>query len=213
MPLETQVKLLRVLQEKEFERVGGTELIRTDVRVIAATNKNLEEAIKRGDFREDLFFRLNVVPIQVPPLRVRKEDIEKLELHFLHRYSLESNKKVARVDKKALELMTRYPWPGNVRELENAIQRAVVLSDGDTLYPSNLPLDIQTHQKEDLLNVLPEDATLTERVENYEKELILKALEKAGRVQTQAAKMLGINRTALIYKLKKYALLSEKDVE
>jgi len=117
------------------------------------------------------------------------------------------------VDKKALELMTRYPWPGNVRELENAIQRAVVLSDGDTLYPSNLPLDIQTHQKEDLLNVLPEDASLTERVENYEKELILKALEKAGRVQTQAAKMLGINRTALIYKLKKYALLSEKDVE
>lgn len=211
--LSTQVKLLRVLQEKEFERVGGTELIRADVRVIAATNKNLEEAIRRGEFREDLFFRLNVVPIVVPPLRNRREDIEKLAYHFLSRYSQESNKRVARIDRKALDLMARYPWPGNVRELENAIQRAVVLSDTETLFPSNLPLDIQTYQKEDLLTVLPEDASLTDRVENYEKELILKALEKSGHVQTQAAKILGINRTALIYKLKKYGLLTDKEGE
>ena len=125
----TQVKLLRVLQEKEFERVGGSESIKADVRVIAATNKNLEEAIKKGTFREDLFFRLNVVPIFVPPLRERKEDVERLASHFLTRYSLEANKKINKIEKKALELMSRYNWPGNVRELENAIQRAVVLAD------------------------------------------------------------------------------------
>jgi DNA-binding NtrC family response regulator len=209
----TQVKLLRVLQEKEFERVGGTEVIRSDVRVIAATNKNLEEAIRKGGFREDLFFRLNVVPIIVPPLRERREDVEKLAYHFLHRYSLEANKKIIKIEKRALELMARYHWPGNVRELENAIQRAVVLSDGDTIYPSNMPLDIQTQSKEQAFSVLAEDATLTDRVENYEKELILKALEKSGHVQTQAAKTLGINRTALIYKLKKYGLITDKGEE
>ncbi len=207
--LATQVKLLRVLQEKEFERVGGTESIRSDVRVIAATNKNLEEAIKKGQFREDLFFRLNVVPIHVPPLRERKEDIERLAVHFLNRYSLEANKKISKIDRKAIDLMARYNWPGNVRELENAVQRAVVLADADTIYPSNLPLDIQTFQKDEYLHVLKEDASLTEKVENYEKELILKAMEKADHVQTKAAKLLDINRTALIYKLKKYGLLSE----
>jgi transcriptional regulator with PAS, ATPase and Fis domain len=207
--LSTQVKLLRVLQEKEFERVGGTESIKSDVRVIAATNKNLEEAIKKGQFREDLFFRLNVIPIQVPPLRERREDIERLALHFLARYSQETNKRITKMDKKALELLGRYNWPGNVRELENAIQRAVVLADPDTIFPSNLPLDIQTFQKDDLLHQLRDDASLTEKVENYEKELILKAMEKAGHVQTKAAKLLEINRTALIYKLKKYGLLSD----
>jgi DNA-binding NtrC family response regulator len=207
--LATQVKLLRVLQEKEFERVGGTESIRADVRVIAATNKNLEEAIKKGQFREDLFFRLNVVPIIVPALRDRRDDIERLAYHFLHRYSMEANKKITKIDKKALDFMTRYGWPGNVRELENAIQRAVVLADSDCIYPSNLPLDIQTFQKDEYLNVLKENASLTEKVENYEKELILKAMEKANHVQTKAAKLLDINRTALIYKLKKYGLLSD----
>jgi DNA-binding NtrC family response regulator len=207
--LSTQVKLLRVLQEKEFERVGGTESIKADVRVIAATNKNLEEAIKKGQFREDLFFRLNVVPINVPPLRDRKEDMERMSFHFLTRYSLEANKKITKIEKKALDLMTRYNWPGNVRELENAIQRAVVLADSDTIYPSNLPLDIQTFQKDEYLHYLKEDASLTEKVENYEKELILKAMEKANHVQTKAAKLLDINRTALIYKLKKYGLLTD----
>jgi len=207
--LSTQVKLLRVLQEKEFERVGGAESIKADVRVIAATNKNLEEAIKKGQFREDLFFRLNVIPIQVPPLRERREDIERLAVHFLGRYSQEANKRILKVDKKALELLSRYNWPGNVRELENAIQRAVVLADSDTIFPSNLPLDIQTFQKDDVLHQLRDDASLTEKVENYEKELILKAMEKAGHVQTKAAKLLEINRTALIYKLKKYGLLAD----
>jgi len=204
---------LRVLQEKEFERVGGSESIKADVRVIAATNKNLEEAIKKGSFREDLFFRLNVVPIFVPCLRDRKEDVERLASHFLTRYSLEANKKINKIDKKALELMSRYNWPGNVRELENAIQRAVVLADSDTIYPTNLPLDIQTFQKDDYLHYLKEDASLTEKVENYEKELILKAMEKAGHVQTKAAKLLDINRTALIYKLKKYGLLADANGE
>jgi DNA-binding NtrC family response regulator len=209
----TQVKLLRVLQEKEFERVGGTESIRADVRVIAATNKNLEEDIKRGHFREDLFFRLNVVPIYVPPLRERREDVERLAMHFLTRYSLEANKKINKIEKKALELLSRYNWPGNVRELENAIQRAVVLADSDTIYPSNLPLDIQSFQKDGYLHNLKEDASLTEKVENYEKELILKAMEKANHIQTKAAKLLDVNRTALIYKLKKYGLLNEATSE
>ncbi|HTA77290.1 MAG TPA: sigma-54 dependent transcriptional regulator [bacterium] len=211
--LSTQVKLLRVLQEKEFERVGGTEVIRADVRVIAATNKNLEEAIKKGQFREDLFFRLNVVPIIVPPLRDRREDVERLAFHFLTRYSAEANKKITKIDKKAVDLMAKYHWPGNVRELENAIQRAVVLADGDSIYPSNLPLDIQTFHKDDSVNYLKEDAGLTEKVENYEKELIVKAMEKANHVQTKAAKLLNVNRTALIYKLKKYGLLSETDAD
>jgi DNA-binding NtrC family response regulator len=211
--LSTQVKLLRVLQEKEFERVGGTESIKADVRVIAATNKNLEEAIKKGQFREDLFFRLNVVPIIVPPLRERREDIERLAQHFLNRYGLEANKKISKIDKKALEFLIRYNWPGNVRELENAIQRAVVLSDSDTIYPSNLPLDIQSFQKDDSMHYLGENASLTEKVENYEKELILKSMEKANHVQTKAAKLLDINRTALIYKLKKYGLISENPTE
>jgi Nif-specific regulatory protein len=207
----TQVKLLRVLQEKEFERVGGTEVIRSDVRIITATNKNLEEAIKKGQFREDLFFRLNVVPIVVPPLRERREDVERLAQHFLHRYNQEANKKIVKIDKKALELMARYHWPGNVRELENAVQRAVVLADSDTVYPSNLPLDIQTFQKDEYLHHLKEDSSLTDKVENYEKELILKAMEKANHVQTKAAKLLDVNRTALIYKLKKYGLLNENE--
>ena len=211
--LATQVKLLRVLQEKEFERVGGTELIRADVRVIAATNKNLEEAIKKGQFREDLFFRLNVVPIIVPPLRDRREDVERLAFHFLNRYSAEANKKITKIDKKAVDLMTKYHWPGNVRELENAIQRAVVLADSDSIFPSNLPLDIQSFHKDDSLNYLKDDAGLTEKVENYEKELIVKAMEKAGHVQTKAAKLLSVNRTALIYKLKKYGLMAETEGE
>jgi transcriptional regulator with PAS, ATPase and Fis domain len=211
--LATQVKLLRVLQEKEFERVGGTEVIRADVRIIAATNKKLEEAIKKGQFREDLFFRLNVVPIMVPPLRERREDVERLAYHFLTRYSAEANKKITKIDKKAVDLMTKYHWPGNVRELENAIQRAVVLADSDCIYPSNLPLDIQSFNKDDSLNYLRDDAGLTEKVENYEKELIVKAMEKAGQVQTKAAKLLSVNRTALIYKLKKYALVAETEGE
>ena len=211
--LATQVKLLRVLQEKEFERVGGTEVIRADVRVIAATNKNLEEAIKKGQFREDLFFRLNVVPIIVPPLRERREDVERLAFHFLNRYSAEANKKITKIDKKAVDLMTKYHWPGNVRELENAIQRAVVLADSDSIFPSNLPLDIQSFHKDDSLNYLKDDAGLTEKVENYEKELIVKAMEKAGQVQTKAAKLLSVNRTALIYKLKKYGFMAEAEGE
>ena len=133
--------------------------------------------------------------------------------HFLNRYSAEANKKITKIDKKAVDLMTKYHWPGNVRELENAIQRAVVLADSDCIYPSNLPLDIQSFNKDDSLNYLRDDAGLTEKVENYEKELIVKAMEKAGQVQTKAAKLLSVNRTALIYKLKKYALVAEAEEE
>ncbi len=151
---------------------------------------------------------MNVVPIIVPPLRDRRDDVERLAVHFLGRYSAEANKKITKIDKKAVDLMARYHWPGNVRELENAIQRAVVLADSDCIYPSNLPLDIQSFQKDDSLSFLRDDAGLTEKVENYEKELIVKAMEKANRVQTRASRLLKVNRTALIYKLKKYGLMA-----
>lgn len=154
-----------------------------------------------------------MVPIFVPPLKERRDDIERLSYHFLSRYSLEANKKITKIEKRALELMSRYNWPGNVRELENTIQRAVVLSDSDTIYPSSLPLDVQTYQKDDYMHYLNDNASLTEKVENYEKELILKAMEKSNHVQTKAAKLLNINRTALIYKLKKYGLFSDASLE
>lgn len=202
-----QVKLLRVLQEKEFERVGGTSSIKVDVRVLAATNKNLEEAIQKGTFREDLYFRLNVVPIHLPPLRERREDIEKLVMHFLQKYSAETGKEVKHIDPQALEMLRKYAWPGNVRELENTIQRALILADGDTLFPSHLPMDLQNQSGTETWKPVTENSTLSERLENYERELIQKAWERANRVQTKAAKLLGISRAALIYKMKKYGFL------
>lgn len=202
-----QVKLLRVLQEKEFERVGGTHSIKVDVRVLAATNKNLEEGIQKGTFREDLYFRLNVVPIHLPPLRERREDIEKLVLHFLQKYSAETGKEVKHIDPQALEMLRKYAWPGNVRELENTIQRALILADGDTLFPSHLPMDLQNQSSAEAWKPVTEHSTLSERLESYERELIQKAWERANRVQTKAAKLLGISRAALIYKMKKYGFL------
>jgi len=201
-----QMKLLRVLQEKEFERLGSNQTIKTDVRVIAATNQNLEEAIKRGTFREDLYYRLNVVTISLPPLRERREDIPVLMEHFLKKYSRENKRDVSAISKEAKELLMRYDYPGNVRELENIIERAVVLCRGDTLTTQDLPLNLRESKTEVALEEARKRRDLPETLEGIERQLITQALERSGGVQTRAAEELGISERVLRYKMKKYKI-------
>jgi len=205
IPLSIQVKLLRVLQEHQFERVGGTESINIDVRIIAATNHNLENKIKDGSFREDLYYRLNIVGIHIPPLRERKEDILPLIDFFIHRYSQENNRSDIEISKEAIDLLMKYNYPGNVRELENIIERAVVLARTNILATSDLPLTVKGMKFE---GQLPEigKGTLTEQVEALEKRLIFDALQESGGNQTKAGKLLGITERNLRYKLQKYEL-------
>jgi two-component system NtrC family response regulator len=206
-----QSKLLRVLQEKEFERVGSSQTIKVDVRVIAATNRNLEEAIQKGTFREDLYYRFNVVTITLPPLRERKEDLPPLIEHFLKKYSRENNKAVASVTKEAKDLLMNYNYPGNIRELENIIERAVVLCRGDTVTQQDLPLNLQESEVEESLKRARESRrSLPEILEEIERHRIAQALQKSGGVQTQAAEELGISERVLRYKMKKYKI-SEKN--
>ncbi|RME35237.1 MAG: sigma-54-dependent Fis family transcriptional regulator, partial [Deltaproteobacteria bacterium] len=200
------VKLLRVIQEHEFERVGGNRTIKVDVRIVAATNKNLEEEVKAGRFREDLFYRLNVVQIELPPLRDRREDIEPLAMHFLQKYTRETGKKIDQISPKALACLVAHDWPGNVRELENVIERAVVLARGEVLTPRDFPQGIQSRDQI-CLNLPESGGSLTEILEDLEKQLIIQTLNREGRSQTRAAEVLGIKRTTLRYKLEKYNLL------
>lgn len=210
IPLSTQVKLLRVLQEREFERVGGTKTIRVDVRLIAATNHDLPSRIREGKFREDLYYRLNVVPITIPPLRERRKDIPLLVAHFLRKYNAETGKKVSEIHPDMMEMLSAYSWPGNVRELENAIERAVVLSRGNVLTTENLSLGTQSlhHDQEDRSISISslKEAKLTEMIEAFEKELLWDAYLKARRVKAEAAKLLGIKRGTFRYKFDKYKL-------
>jgi two-component system NtrC family response regulator len=201
-----QVKLLRVLQEKEFERVGGNETIRTDVRLIAATNRNLEKAMKEGSFREDLYYRLNVVAVTIPPLRERKEDIPALMEHFLRKYSKENSKNIAGVTAEARDLLMRYPYPGNVRELENIIERAVVLAKSETITTADIPLHLQSVESEEKICVAKRDGSLTDTLDTLERGIIMDALKSAGGVQTRAAEKLGISERVLRYKLKKFKI-------
>ncbi len=200
LPRGTQVKLLRVLQERSFERLGGTRPIEVDVRLVAATHRDLEAMVRAGEFREDLFFRLNVVAITLPPLRERREDIPLLVDHFLRRFADEG--RARSVSREAMDLLLKHEYPGNVRELENLVHRAVVLARGEVVGTSDLPLH--------LLGLAPElssaAGTFTERVEAFERALIHEALEKSGGVQTRAAAALGISERHLRYKLKKYGL-------
>jgi DNA-binding NtrC family response regulator len=205
-----QSKLLRVLQEKEFERVGSSQTLKVDVRVIAATNHNLEEAIQKGTFREDLYYRLNVVTISLPPLRERKEDIPPLIEHFLKKYSRENQKPVVSLSKEAKDLLMNYPYPGNIRELENIIERAVVLCRGDSITTQDLPLNLQESKAEDLMKEMAGGRTLRETLEEIERLQINQALEKSHGVQTKAAEELGISERVLRYKMKKYGI-GEKD--
>jgi DNA-binding NtrC family response regulator len=204
-----QVKLLRVLQEKKFERVGGTKTIHVDVRIIAATNKNLTTAINKGKFREDLYYRLNVIPMKVPPLKQRKSDIPLLIDHFLKKFQKGAEKKITDFSPEAMDAMLKYDWPGNVRELENVIKRLTILCDDEVVTVDDLPEHIP--HKGRAVRVVEEDflekgVTLHEAVEDYEKRLILGALERSDWVKTKAAKLLNINRTTLVEKIKKQNL-------
>lgn len=204
IPLATQVKLLRVLQEQTFERVGGTVPIKVNVRIVAATNRDLEEMIDTGAFREDLYYRLNVVRLNIPPLRKRKSDIPPLVDYFLKKYTRENEKQIDGISKEAMDQLMKYDFPGNVRELENTIEQAVVLNRGGMLVTKDLPMTVRGARGESRKKNLLEEGTFVERVEAFEKELIDEALEAAQGVQTRAARILGITERHLRYKLKKY---------
>ncbi len=193
-----QVKLLRVLQEHELQRVGGEETLRVDVRIIAATNRNLEEEVKKGNFREDLYYRLNVVMLTVPPLRKRREDIPLLVEHFVKKFAEKNRRTVECVTPACLGLLCRYPWPGNVRELENAIERGVILMRGDQLTEKSLPLTIQRQDDADSPDERP--ASLFEA----ERNMILQTLAETSGNKSEAARRLGITRKTLQNKLHKY---------
>ncbi|MFQ5639272.1 MAG: sigma-54-dependent transcriptional regulator [bacterium] len=205
IPLTTQVKLLRVLQEKEFERVGGEDTVSVDVRIIAATHKNLKEEIEKGRFREDLYYRLHIIPIILPPLRDRQEDIPLLSEFFIKKIRSELNIPNLSIDHEAVESLKSYHWPGNIREFENVLERAAVLCDAERICAADIPLYTDSQESRPLLSV--NDLDLNTSLERLEKQLIEKAMHKAGGVKTEAAKLLNIKTSALYYKLEKYRLL------
>jgi len=200
--LNLQVKLLRIIQFKEFERVGSVETRKTNVRIVVATHKNLEEQIKDGIFREDLYYRINVFPIYMPPLRERKDDIMLLADHFLEKIAAENDKNISRISTPAIDMLTRYHWPGNIRELENCIERAVLLCDAEVIRSEHLPPSLQMIKKTDSVA----SRSLTQIIENKERELIIDALKKSGGQQRKTATELGITERMLGYKLKKYGI-------
>ncbi len=201
---QVQVKLLRFLQEHEFQRLGGNQTFRTDVRVISATNRELEQRVKEGAFREDLFYRLNVVLMSLPPLRERKEDIPILIDHFLKKYAEENGKEIAGLSSEAQDILLKYDYPGNVRELENIIERAVVIAREDVISVEDLPFS--ESMEEVAAGRKTEEGLLRGSIEELEKRLIVEAMEKAGDHQSNAAELLGISERMLRYKLKKYGL-------
>ncbi len=199
-----QVKLLRFLQEREFQRLGGNQTIHADVRIISATNRILEGRIKEGAFREDLFYRLNVVVMSIPPLRERKEDVPELIEHFLKKYAAENNRKIVGLTSEAQDMLLKYDYPGNVRELENIIERAVVIVRESVISLEYLPFrKIDEHP---IPGVKTEAGPLRQSVEELERKMIVEAMEKAGHHQTKAAAALGISERMLRYKLNKYGL-------
>jgi two-component system response regulator AtoC len=197
-----QVKLLRVLQEGEFERVGGTETLKVDVRIIAATNKNLEEEIITNNFRQDLYYRLNVIPVLVPPLRERQDDVKLLVEHFLAKFNAIYNKNINTLDDKIMQVLEEYDWPGNIRELENLLERAVVLNKSGKLGIDEFPDKISKRQKTTV--EFSEDDGLSRAVNEYERTLIISELEKNNGNKFQTALKLKINRSTFMSKLKKY---------
>ncbi len=204
-----QVKLLRVLQEMEFERVGGVRTIKVDVRVVAASNRDLKEEVEAGRFREDLFYRLNVVHLHLPPLRQRQEDIPLLAAHFIKKYVQENLRDKTRITPEALQVLIHYAWPGNVRELENVMERAVILCSNNVISPQDLPAELAPAPAESRLDIdrfIPLNTPLPEALDAIEEQMIRRALEKSGQVQVRAAELLGITKSLLQYKLKKYHL-------
>jgi two-component system NtrC family response regulator len=205
MPQSLQVKLLRVLQEMEFERVGGTKTIQVDVRVISASNRNLKEDVANGLFREDLYYRLNVIQIEVPPLRERAEDIRLLVNHFIEKYRPDGGRDTIELSPEAWKALYNYSWPGNIRELENLIERAVVLNAGAKIEIDDLPGELTNKQEElDIERFIPLGAPLQGTLEEIEEKLIRRALDRCNNVQAHAAEMLGITKSLIQHKLKKY---------
>ncbi len=202
----TQVKLLRVLQEQEFERVGGTKTMRVDVRVVAATNANLENLISSGKFREDLYYRLNVFSILLPPLRERKTDILLLADHFMIKYARQQGKSVRRISTPAIDMLVRYHWPGNVRELENVVERAVVVCEDQVIHSYHLPPTLQTAESSDTVT----HVSLDKAVASYEKELIQDALKSTRGNRAQAARLLHTTERIIGYKISKYTIDPER---
>jgi len=210
LPVALQPKILRVLQEKEFERVGGEKTIKVDIRLIAATSRNLEELVAAGKFREDLYYRLNVIPVYLPPLRERREDIPPLVEHFLRKYNEENGRSVV-VDREVLNVFLNYEWPGNVRELENTIERLVVMARGSVITPGELPITMRDSSIKAKYGSQLKDA-LPLAIEDIEKTKIVDALEKTGWVQAKAARLLGITPRQIGYKMKKYDLDPSRSV-
>lgn len=208
---DLQAKLLRVLQEREIERIGSNKPIKVDIRVISATNTNLGKAVAQGHFRQDLYFRLNVVPISIPPLWERREDIPLLAKHFLRKFNTAFNKKIPGFSEKALAALTRYHWPGNIRELENLVERIVVLSAGDEKIDlKNIPLEILMASGQDIQDAEMKKGGLIKIRKAIEKQIILNVLEASQWNQTEAAKILKVNRNALIQKAKQIGIPLKK---
>jgi two-component system response regulator AtoC len=211
LPGQLQVKLLRVLQEGEIRRIGESKPIQIDVRIVAATVKDLSKEVNEGHFREDLFYRLNVLPIHIPPLRERKEDIPLLIQHFIGKYNKTMNKNVADVDHNALDTLMNYKWYGNVRELENTIERAIVLSEKNNIGLENLPIEIQNFKEEFQLEVLSEEEySIKKASKSLEVNLIKKALRRTKGNHTHAARLLEISHRALLYKIKEYGIVESE---
>jgi DNA-binding NtrC family response regulator len=210
VPPVTQVKLLRVLQEREFERLGGTKTVKVDVRLIAATNRDLREALEQGTFREDLYYRLNVVPIDIAPLRERKEDVPDLVDLFVTRFAGESGKVIEGITPQAMQLLVNYHWPGNVRELQNIVERACALSKGPQLEASDIHIDARPSKSGNgAPGFLPDGMTL----EQWEDEMVQEALRRANGNKSQAARLLGLSRNALRYRLSKIGIADESEKE
>lgn len=201
LDLSIQVKLLRILQEKELERIGGNDIVKLDIRILAATNKNLIEMVKNNLFREDLYYRLNVIPIHLPSLSDRKEDIPLLIEFFLNHFKNEIGRKDISISKQAIRKLVEYKWNGNIRELENLIERLTILIDGECIEEKDLPVEIVEEKDIDTDFILPKTGV---DLEEIEKNLIKQALERSGGNQTHAAKLLGITRHTLIYRIEKY---------
>jgi two-component system response regulator PilR (NtrC family) len=215
IPLETQAKLLRVMQEREFMRLGGVETIKVDVRVVAATNIDLRRAVDEGRFREDLYYRLNVIAIQLPALRQRKEDIPALVQHFVDKYGQENGKNVQGVASEVLQVLMDYDWPGNVRELENVIERGVVLSTTGVISKELVPEHVRSSPSFHMPQVAvpPEGINLREVIANFERRLIESTLEATGGVQKDAARLLGLKPTTLNEMIKRHSILLPRDRE
>lgn len=213
MSADLQVKILRVLEDREFEQVGGCKSIQVDVRIVAATHRNLEEAVEKGNFREDLYYRLNVIPVTLPPLRERKVDVSLLTSHFLDEFNSKNHKRIQGISEDAMLMMMNYAWPGNVRELKNIVERVVVLKEVGEISPLDLPEKVRGIAKSDLspnIQISEDGICLNTAVTEFEKALILQSLERTKWVKNKAAKLLHLNRTTLVEKIKRHHLQEAK---